>query len=194
VLELGAGVGVASLCLETRVDCRILGVEIDTELAALANDNAARNGLGERVRFVAGDARTLCPAEVPFDQVFFNPPFHPASGQVSPVPERDRAMRDSDDMLAAFTRHAIALVKPSGAITLILRPDRFDAWRAGLDGEIKAIPLAPRHDVTPKRVIAILRPSLPRRLIARAPIFLHEGDGRPTGAAEDVLRHGAALV
>ena len=44
VLELGCGVGVASLCLMARVpEVRLYGVEILPEYAQLARDNAAHN-------------------------------------------------------------------------------------------------------------------------------------------------------
>ena len=60
VLELGAGAGVASLCLAVRVpDVRLLGIELNPELVRLANENAVRNGMGERVRFEAGDVPAL---------------------------------------------------------------------------------------------------------------------------------------
>jgi tRNA1(Val) A37 N6-methylase TrmN6 len=194
VLELGSGTGVASLCLAVRVKCRVTGIEVQPSLVTLANENAARNGLGERVHFVVGDARDASPGGAPFDHVFFNPPFHPASGQVSPRAARDRATRDSDDAVSGWTARAAALLKPGGAITVIMRPERFEAWRRSVKGEVKLIPLAPRQGEPAKRCIAILRPGARDRLVRHEPIFLHEQDGRPTWAAEGVLRHGAGLV
>src|SRR5436309_2241896 len=56
VVDLGAGVGAAGLALATRVeDTSVALVEIDPDLAALAAENAARNGLGARVRTVQLD-------------------------------------------------------------------------------------------------------------------------------------------
>jgi tRNA1(Val) A37 N6-methylase TrmN6 len=56
-LELGSGVGIASLCLAVRVSgVRIIGIEIDPELVRLANDNAAHNNVADRVSFLSGDA------------------------------------------------------------------------------------------------------------------------------------------
>ncbi len=55
-LELGAGSGAASLCLAARQPgMAITGLEIDPDLVRLANDNAAANGMTERVRFVQAD-------------------------------------------------------------------------------------------------------------------------------------------
>ncbi len=46
-LELGAGVGTASLCLVARTGCTVTGIEIDAELVELANQNAKLNEHGE---------------------------------------------------------------------------------------------------------------------------------------------------
>ena len=56
VVELGAGVGAAGLALAQRVPgVRVTLVEIDSALAALARDNAARNGFADRVQVAVLD-------------------------------------------------------------------------------------------------------------------------------------------
>src|SRR5215472_6703225 len=53
VVELGAGVGAAGLALAARVPgASITMIELDPQLAALAEENARLNGLAERVRAV----------------------------------------------------------------------------------------------------------------------------------------------
>src|SRR5947209_4698469 len=55
-VELGAGVGAAGLALAQRVSgLTVTLLELDRSLAALAQHNAARNGLADRVRVVALD-------------------------------------------------------------------------------------------------------------------------------------------
>src|SRR5580692_7243816 len=50
VLDIGCGVGAASLCLAARVPgCRIVGLELQPALAQLAAENAARNAVADRV-------------------------------------------------------------------------------------------------------------------------------------------------
>jgi tRNA1Val (adenine37-N6)-methyltransferase len=194
LLELGAGAGVVSLCLAARVpDCRILGVEVDPALVALANANAQSNDMGDRVGFVAGDAGTFSP-ETRFDHVFLNPPFHPGSGQISASRSRDRAMRDSGDALVSWTRHACGLVRTGGTVTVILRADRLAELQAACPAGYETILLLPRAGEAPKRVIARLFPGTPVAQTALPPLILHESDGKPTAASEAVLRHGAALA
>ena len=57
IVDVGAGVGAVGLALLQRwPEAHGDLVEIDPDLAALARDNAALNGLGARARVVAADA------------------------------------------------------------------------------------------------------------------------------------------
>lgn len=195
VLELGSGAGIASLCLAWRIpEIRVTGIEIDPELVTLANENAARNRIADRVTFECGNAASL--GERPaFDHVFFNPPFHPAGGEESPNVSRDLAMRDTANAIADWTRNALALTRPTGTVTAILRADRIDEMLAAGDGRGGVLfPLFPRTGEAPKRMIVQFHKGSLAPLRLTAGLILHEQDGRNTERAEAVLRHGAALV
>src|SRR5689334_12071533 len=99
-LELGAGAGTASLCLAARLkDIGITGLEIDPALVEMANENAAANGMADRVRFASANIFAL-PLEFKraYDWVFLNPPFH-GEGQAPPDPDRARALMDEGTLL-----------------------------------------------------------------------------------------------
>jgi tRNA1(Val) A37 N6-methylase TrmN6 len=195
VLDVGAGAGIASLCLAARVaGVEIAGVEIDPALVALANESAARNACAGRVRFIAGDVGAGHAPPGPFDHVFFNPPFHRDTGQVSPSAARDLARRDIAGAVAGWMARALALVKAGGTVTAIIGADRRDDILAAAGGyPVVVFPLFPRAGEAPKRLLVRMTnaPHAPLRL-ARG-MILHEGRGN-SAAAEDVLRHGAALV
>jgi tRNA1Val (adenine37-N6)-methyltransferase len=178
----------------TEAHARLLGIELDPELVALANENAARNGVGTRVRFEAGDAAGACRHGTAFDHVFFNPPFHPASGQESPFAARDRAMRDPSGILAGWTRIALSVTKAGGTVTAILRADRAEEMLAVAepDGTV-VFALFPRAGEPPKRAILQIVKGVAARPRVANGLILHHSDGRNTDAAEAVLRHGAAL-
>ncbi len=83
ILEAGCGAGAASLCLLARMgNITVTGVEADPDLAALARENAAANGFGERFEVVAADiaaAWTSLEGRVgreAYDHVMANPPFY----------------------------------------------------------------------------------------------------------------------
>ena len=194
VLELGSGAGIASLSLARRVpEARILGIEIDEDLVRMARDNAARNGMEERLRFIAGDVVTF-KSDGPFDHVFFNPPFHPNTGQVSPVAGRDSAKRDVRDCVAEWTRRALAHVKPTGTVTAILRTDRVGEMLAEAKGHsVTIFPLYPHAGETPKRTLVRIVQGKEAQLRRSPGLILHERGGRNTQPAEAVLRHGMPL-
>lgn len=201
-LDLGCGVGAASLCLMARTGAACTGVELQPDYAALARANAARNGLALEV--VEGDATAL-PAELrqrSFDHVFFNPPyFAEGAGTAAADPGRDRALRDRGD-LEAWLSAATRRTRPKGTVTLIARTDRLPALLGCVPavlGSLRVQPLAARGGRPAKRFIlqGIKEGRAPFTLLS--PLVLHDGsrhlrDGEDgTDIAHQVLREGAAL-
>lgn len=195
ILELGAGSGAGSLCLAARVPgCKILGVEIDPALAQLANENAATNGLGKRVRFAAADVFDLPrPVRRSFDRVFCNPPFHDTEGARPPEARRARALHDGGllpDWLAAGVKRTAS----GGTFTAILRADRLrESLGAIPELGVSVLPLWPKKHEPAKRVILSVHKGSRAPLGLLPGLILHEKDGRYTPEADAILRHGHAL-
>lgn len=201
VLELGAGAGAAALCLAARVaGCRITGLERDPALAALAGENASRNGFGDRLRILVGDIAAppagLAPAS--FDQVMMNPP-HLAAGHAAPSPDPGRAAAHVEGPgggLAVWLDCALAMARPKAGITVIHRAERLHELLAGLAGragDFVVLPLWPKAGRPAKRVIVHARKGLAAPLRLSPGLILHGPDDRYTAAAEAVLRDAAAL-
>ena len=192
-LELGAGSGVASLCLLARVpEVTATGVERDAGLMALAQRNAAANGAA--ARFVAADIFALPPdLKRDFDQVFANPPFH-GEGQASPDAARAAALQDGGrlgDWLALGVQRTVS----DGYFTAILRADRLNEALAALpERGVLAFPLWPRAGAAPKRVIVQARKGSGAPFALLPGLVLHRDDGSWTPEAEAVLRCGAPLA
>ena len=163
-LEAGAGVGVASLCLASRVSgLEVAGIELQPELVRLATANITRNGLGERVSVAEGDighpVRDLAAMGLEpnsWHHVFANPPFHdPAASPASPNASKAQAHLTLGSDLDDWVRFAC-----KAASRVIVRGQR--GSRAPLT----------------------LRPGL----------VLHGRDGRFTERTEALLRRGEALL
>jgi len=202
--DLGAGVGAAGLALAARVDgLKVVLVEIDPALCALAADNARRNRLNDRVSALALDvtdagafaAAGLKPGSA--DRVLMNPPFNDPSRQnVSPDTVRRLAHAAPLEALQRWVGAAAMLLRQEGVLTLIWRADGLAAVLQALAsdfGGIAVLPVHPHPDAPAIRVL--LRASK----AGRAPFILFPGlvlndeDGRPSAAAEAVLRGGAVL-
>ena len=194
VLELGSGSGTASLCLAGRIgDCTITGVELDHDLVELARENAAANSMAGRVSFLKADALG---GELrgEFDHVFANPPFHQASGQISPDAGRERAKRDEKG-LAAWATAGLKRVRSHGSLTMILRADRMREVLAAVpDAGVIVFPLWPRSGEPAKRIIVQVRKGSSAPLETHPGLVLHDATGKYTAQADDVLRGRTTLV
>lgn len=161
VLELGCGVGVASLCLASRVPAlQIIGVELQPAYAALAKQNG--------VDVVNADLRTL-PADLrnrQFTHVMMNPPyFDRAAGSAAPDAGRDIAM-GGDTPLGDWIDVAIKRLAPKGFFTMILRIERLPEVLAALLGRIGSVivrPIAAREGTAPHLFLLQARHSGLRR-------------------------------
>jgi tRNA1(Val) A37 N6-methylase TrmN6 len=201
VLDIGCGVGAASLCLAARVaGCRIIGLEPQRALVRLANDNAALNDLAERVVAVAGDLLRPPPRLAPgsFAHVMANPPFLERGAATAPLDAGKAAANvEGEADLAAWVRFALAMLRPKGSVTIIHRADRMEhllAALAGHAGEIVVFPLWAGVGKPAKRLILRARKGIATPTRLAAGLVLHEADGRFTAAADAVLRGGAALA
>ena len=202
VLELGCGAGAATLCLAVRaLGCRIVGLEADADLAALATANAALNGAGRRVAIVAGALPGAAAGELdgPFDHVMTNPPYLPAGrGRQGGDAARAAAKVEGVD-LAAWLGYGLARLKPRGVLTLVQRADRLDDILAALSGpagDIAVFPLWPDgKGVKPaRRVLIRARKGVRSPLRLLPGLVLHGAGGAYTQAAQLILRDGKPLV
>ena len=200
-LDLGSGVGAAALCLATRVEgVSVLGLELQPQLAALADDNIAANGLSARVRVVVGDLLAPPPELTPggFDLVMANPPFLKAGNHTPAAnPSRAAANGEGEATLPDWVACAAAMLRPRGTLTLIHRADRVDEVLAALQprfGAVALFPLWPRAGApAAKRILVAARKDVRSPATLAAGLVLHQ-DGRGfSAAAQAVLNDGAPL-
>ncbi len=203
-VDLGAGVGTAGLALLARGAAeRVTLIEIDPELAALARENAKRNGYAGRAEIILADIRKIARGKgaislaAAADLVIANPPFNdPSRRNISPNAGRRRAHAAADSDLDPWCAAADRVLAAAGRLVLIHRPDAIETILAALAGRFGAaeiIPIFPRADAAAIRVIvrAIKGRRTPPSL--RPGLVLNGPDGRPVAATETILRDAAAL-
>jgi tRNA1(Val) A37 N6-methylase TrmN6 len=197
VLDLGCGVGSVGLCLAwRRPDLAITGLDREPVFAATARANAARNGFAGRLDIIEADLRVPLPRK--FDHIAMNPPYLKAgTATVSAHPLKAAATAESEAKLADWIAAAGDALLPGGVLTLIHRADRLNDVLGCLArgfGGIAVLPIHPKQNRPAKRII--LRAQLgSREPLAILPgLVLHEENGAFTAAAENILRHGAAIT
>jgi tRNA1(Val) A37 N6-methylase TrmN6 len=201
VLDVGCGVGAASLCVAFREPgCRISAVEANRDLVRLAVENVSANAMGGRIDVMVGDLvrppSRLAPGS--FHHVMANPPYlEDGQATPSPIPGKAMANIESTARLGDWLRFALMMVRAGGTVTVIHRADRLDALLAELHGRaggIVVFPLWPDRTSRPaKRVLVrvVKGSATPMRLAAG--LVLHEPGGGYSEPAEQILRHAAAL-
>jgi len=204
-VDLGAGVGAAGLALAARVsDTMVTLVEVDPQLAALADENARLNRMAGRVRAVALDAaapaRAFSAAGLAADsvaRVLMNPPFNdPDRQRSSPDAARRLAHAAPRSVLGPWIKTAARLLRARGTLTLIWRADGLADVLAALApafGAVAVVPVHPAPDRPAIRILATAVKASRAPLVLLPPLVLADASGRPTAAAEAVLRDGAAL-
>lgn len=203
VLELGCGVGVASLCLARRIaGVQITGLEVQPDYADLARRNAQDNAIAFDV--LTGDLAEMPEAlrQMQFNHVIANPPyFDRAASTPAQNPGREVALGEGTP-LSEWVSAAAKRAAPKGYVTFIQRADRLPellAHAARHLGSLEVMPLIARRGRAARLVL------LRGRKNGRAAFRMHDGwvlhdgaahvvDGEDYNAATGaILRLGAAL-
>ncbi len=203
VLELGCGVGVASLCLAARVpDVQVTGVEMQEAYAALGRTNAARNAAPLQV--ITADLRALPDVirQKRFDHVMMNPPyFDRRAGSASDDGGRDTALA-GDTPLADWLDIGARRVGPRGYLTIIQRMERLPEVLGALHGRLGAmvlLPIAGRAGKAPELFLLRARQEGRAPFRMAPPLIMHEGAAHRrdaesyTSQVRDILRNAASL-
>ena len=204
-VDLGAGVGAAGLALAIRVPgIAVTLIDIDADLAALAAENIRINSLATCAQAVVLDAGASARAYAEAGlnpgtaaRVMMNPPFNdPVRHQFSPEPGRRRAHVGPEAQLASFVRCAGRLLRDRGVLTMVWRSDGLGLVLRALATRFGATTVLPIHPRADRPAVRVLLRAVKG---SRAPLCLLPGfalaqaDGRPTAAAEAVLRGETTL-
>ena len=207
IVDVGAGVGAVGLALAQRSPLASVDlVELDPELAQLAESNVARNGLQARTRVLRLDA--LNPRErrgaglaESASCVVTNPPFFDAKAvRASPDEGRARAhvlaRAEASATLADWIQASLAMPAPGGRFLMIHRPDALGAILAGIGGRLGSLallPVYPTNGASAHRLLVSGVKGSKAPLRMSPGLILHQADGRLTPEA-DAIHRGDRLI
>jgi len=128
VLDLGTGCGIIPLILAYRQPhIAIYGVEVQTELAELADSNVRENQLEDRITVFCTDMKLLRPDMTagPVDLVVCNPPFRrQGSGRINPDAQRAVARHEIKANLGEIIQTSHRMLRTAGRLVLIYTAGR----------------------------------------------------------------------
>lgn len=196
VIDLGTGCGIIPLVLARKAEtARIVGVELQPEMAELAQRNAELNALADRIEIMDADIIDLkrsYPVSS-FDLVVANPPYRKrGTGKISPRAGRDQARHESTAGLADFLEVAKYLVRPTGRICLIYLAARLTEFLS-CASELKLSPLRLRmvHGnpaAAAKMFLVELVKGRQGELAVLPPLVVHGENGAYTHEMEKMVR------
>ena len=196
VIDLGCGAGILSLLLLGRGEkLHMTGLELRSDAAALARENLARNGLGERSRILTGDIREHRSlfSHGSFDLAVANPPYFAAgSGATSPDPARAGAREERDCTLPELCAAAAYLLPTGGRFCLVHRPERLAELcvcmhESGLEPKRLRF-VSPRAESAPSLVLVEGRRGGRPGLVLEPPLVLQDANGRESGEVRRIYR------
>ena len=199
-VELGCGAGTAMLIAAWRCpQARIVGLEREPEMAALARENIAANAMNERLHVIGADALASEPERrEAFDHAFANPPFFDNPQSIRPPRSavRQAAFLTGAGGVAAWMSALLAAVPGRGRITVIHRAERLSDLLAALEGragEVRVLAVQPRIDAPAKRVLVTARKGVRTPMVLLPPLILHREDGSLTDEAAAIIQEGEEL-
>jgi tRNA1(Val) A37 N6-methylase TrmN6 len=200
VLEAGCGVGgVLTQIAARRPGVSLTGVERDATAAGLVVENAALNGLTDRMEVIHGDiAGGFAGLDRPrFDWAVSNPPFFDDEAALrAPAPAK-RGAWIADDGLAVWVKFLSDGVRDGGRIVVVHRADRLADLLVLLGercGSFAIRPVQPYADQPAKRVLvhAIRSGKAPLRLLPA--LVLHDRSGEKHAPEAEAIFHGEAAL
>ena len=196
ILDVGCGNGVVALCIMARVpNIKATGLEIQPQMVDLARENALLNHMDFEI--VEGDVSNppIEWRERQFHHVVTNPPYF--TEDMVRQNEVTAKAHKVQTPLSTWLDFCIKKVRAKGTLTIIHRTEAVPEILSILHkrmGKITLIPLWPKENVQPKRVI------IQATMNSNAPFQIHNGfvlhnadDTRPE-MIEDIMRNAKALI
>ena len=197
LMEAGCGVGAALLAVAARSEnTRLLGIERDQNIAAIARENVALNAMTDRVEIATGDALERNANWGVFDGVFVNPPYDAENEGRMPAEARRHA-HITEVSLHEWVGALADRLSGGAALTMIHRAARAAELLAALEGRlggVELIPIRPRAEAPAKRVIVRARKGSRAPLRLLRGLDLHDPSGGKYAPEIEAIVRGQALV
>ena len=199
ILDVGSGTGVVSLCMARRMkNSQVVGLDCQEEMVSLAQHNAEKNDLENRVSFVR---HTIGEQNLPlspqsFDHVVTNPPYFEGSVKAQD-PSRSISRMLEGLSLKTWVSFCLKMLKPRGSLTLIYPASCLQKLLGCFPesvGSLEIFPLFSKEGEQASRLLVRIRKDVKSPSLIHGGLIVHEKDGSFTPRAHSILWEGAALM
>lgn len=145
ILDVGTGSGIIAISLAKYLKkSNIVAVDISSEALKIAEANAEKLGVSQRVEFRESDLLTVIEGDEPFDAIVSNPPYI-SQKELEEVPDSvkkfepmsalDGLGEDGGDLTRLLIDQSTKLLKPSGWLMIESSPMLVDSLRNYAEGQ-----------------------------------------------------------
>ncbi len=128
VVDLGTGTGIIPLIIAGKTEASVItGIEIQKDMAQMAERSVAMNGLEDRIKIIAGDLKDVASFAAPgtADLAVSNPPYMiDGHGLINPNSSKAIARHEIMCTFEDVARSAAKVLKNGGRFALIHRSNR----------------------------------------------------------------------
>ncbi|WP_336294049.1 tRNA1(Val) (adenine(37)-N6)-methyltransferase [Bartonella sp. CB169] len=204
VVDLGAGAGAAGLAVASRcLEVHVTLVERSAFMVYYAQKTLMlkqNKKLAERICLLEADVTfkgknrlKVGLEDNSFDFAIMNPPFNSPADRKTPDKQKSEAHVMPEAMFDNWLRSAAAIVKPSGYLGLIARPQSLTDILHALEGRfggICVIPVHARATTAAIRILLYAKRGSRAALSVLPALVLHEGDGNAFSPRIDAINNG----
>ena len=194
-MDIGSGCGIMSLLIGYRhPDTAITGVEIQKDLANLAQKNINDNKMEQRIHILNKDISQLNTENTDdrFDQIISNPPYKRVNtGRLNPDPQKAVARHEIKLTIQILFAKAEKFLRPKGRITIIFPAERLlDTHQAMQHTSIRPDWLRLVHSTPKKNAMRIIVSAVKNTKSScrvLPPLYLYDSHGNPTKEYQTVI-------
>ena len=196
LIDLGTGCGIIPLILAFRFpDAKITGIEVQMELAQLAQKNVASNKMEDRIQIIHADMRYLSSKKTcgPVDWIVSNPPYRRSnSGRINPNSQRALARHEINVNLEQLLDSTKRLLKTGGRFVTIYPSERtadlISTMRtAGIEPKLLQCIHSRAHEAAKLVLVCGIAGGKPGLKI-NSPLIIYDENGQYSKAIQEMMR------
>lgn len=195
ILDIGCGNAPIPLILSTKTNAKIIGVEIQKEVAFLAKKSVQYNNCGDQIEIINDDINNLYKKyeSDTFDVITCNPPYFKVNSETKQNISKYKQIARHELYLNLEQLSCISkkLLKNNGVLAIVQRPDRL----------LEIFQIMKKNNIEPKRIQFIYpKESLDCNLVLvegtkngkagltiLPPIFVHKENGEYTETVKNLF-------
>lgn len=199
VIDLGTGTGIiAVLVAAKKGPARVVGLEIQADMAEMAARSVALNGLQDKISIVRGDIKDAVQLFGPssFDAVVTNPPYmEKGGGRLNPEDSkaisRHEILCSLEDVISVSAR----LLKHGGKFSMVHRPHRladimYNMRKYGIEPKLMRL-VHPSPGKRPNLVLISGTRGGRAELSVQEPLYVYDSSGRYTKEIDEIYGRDA---